>query len=166
MKKDTIERKYVRDMSFLVVLLIIIIFALLIGIQSKDTEIGSLQYNVALESRRMDAVNETITTQNRIIDTLIELYANKTCYDFQPVFQNVSQNEWTNNFTCVNFSAELKTKLNNLGYQAEVVHGDVPARCFEGECYTRHAFVEMFVEPETGQFVRISDGYIPDGVVC
>ena len=160
------KAKYMKQMLFLVFLLAFVNIVMLINIQARDDELRSLKYVIALDARRMEIVNDTVASQNRIIDALLNMYADKECFDFQDAFENVSESHvWSEDYNCVNFSEELKTKLTSLGYQASIVRGDVPEVCRNETCYTYHQFIAMYVEPQTGQFVRTSDGYVPDGMV-
>ncbi|MFH1188702.1 MAG: hypothetical protein V1652_02535 [bacterium] len=53
---------------------------------------------------------------------------------------------------CKHFSAELKDKLENIGIESEIVLGE------DGE-EKGHAWVGLWIEPQTGDFVFVADNY-------
>ena len=75
------------------------------------------------------------------------------------VMTNVSKNEYKlGTFDCDNFSRLFVDEMRKQGFYANIVLGKVP-NMSDNEY---HAWVEIWIEPQTGKLVRIDDKYIED----
>ncbi len=61
------------------------------------------------------------------------------------------------NYNCVNFTEDLQARLDELDIATVMINGKTP-HDRPGKC---HRWIAVQIESITGEFVKISDGYVP-----
>ena len=93
------------------------------------------------------------------LSTYRELYSK-----FQPldIIMSVQSGNWKydiEEYNCLHFSYEFQKAWEEMGYQSIVVSGRPDA-----DYDKLHAVIGVLIEPQSGQFIRLDDNYIPEQI--